>query len=449
MSKNTQIERFLDYYVELKHAPQYAVMIRGSWGSGKTWFVKRQLERLRTKGANELYVSLYGVASVSEIEEEFFRQLHPILASKGMALAGKVAKAFLKGALKIDLGDHGHVSGSASIGIPEIDLPEYLKKTKGMILVFDDVERCTIPISELFGYINYFVEHDGYKAILIANEDEIRDAGSEDDDGSSPSYVRIREKLIGKTFEIEADFDAALHAFVAEVESEVAREQITANVENIRAIYKTSDYKNLRHLRQALLDFARLLDLLEGQHQREFSLASNLLTTFLIYSIEMKSGGLDKNDIEQMSRSVIRGLIRSRVDQTVTASDRFRTRYSTLLPSERLLPDSIWAELMSTGLVERGKFRKAILNSGYFPKEEEAWVRLWNQSKLDDQDFERLIDVLCTEFKSNKFKESGILLHVTGILLAMSDRGLLEEKKRISCSRHALTSIRCGNRVIL
>jgi len=427
-SKNEQIEHFLDYYVGLKHAPQYAVMIRGSWGSGKTWFMERQLQRFRAKEGKALYVSLYGVATVLEIEEEFFRQLHPVLASKGMALAGKVAKAFLKGALKIDLGDHGHASTNMSFGLPEIDLPDYLKNTEGMVLVFDDVERCTVPINELLGYINYFVEHDGYKAILVANEDEIYAQNPKADD-SSTAYVRIREKLIGKTFEVEADLDAALHCFAEEIESTIAREQIEKNLENIRAIYKTSGYKNLRHLRQALLDFSRILSLLEGQHQKNDALASHLLAAFLVYSIEMKSGNLTASDIKTMSTTSFRSLIRSSSIDPENASDRILAKYAHLLPQQRLLPDSVWAELMSTGLVGRSEFRQAVLNSGYFPKEEATWVRLWNSSQLEDDEFEKLMDEMAAEFATSSFKEVGVLLHVTGILFAMSDLGVFAEKK--------------------
>jgi hypothetical protein len=39
-----------------------------------------------------MYVSLYGLTSVREIEDEFQRQLHPILSSKEMKTGWAVAK---------------------------------------------------------------------------------------------------------------------------------------------------------------------------------------------------------------------------------------------------------------------------------------------------------------------------------------------------------------------
>ena len=48
-----------------------------------------------------------------------------------------------------------------------------LLSIKDSILIFDDLERCDCPINEILGYINTFVEHDGMKVILVANQKEI------------------------------------------------------------------------------------------------------------------------------------------------------------------------------------------------------------------------------------------------------------------------------------
>ncbi len=44
---------------------------------------------------------------------------------------------------------------------------------KDSILIFDDLERCNCPVNEILGYINTYVEHDGMKVILVANQKEI------------------------------------------------------------------------------------------------------------------------------------------------------------------------------------------------------------------------------------------------------------------------------------
>jgi len=78
---NSYIEEYPDYYCNLRYPPEYAVLLKGSWGAGKTWFIKRYCERLKTSNQKYLYVSLYGIPTFEEIEDAFFQQLHPILSS--------------------------------------------------------------------------------------------------------------------------------------------------------------------------------------------------------------------------------------------------------------------------------------------------------------------------------------------------------------------------------
>ena len=45
MSMNLHIEEFLEYYCSLKHDPEYAVLLKGKWGAGKTWFIKNFIDK--------------------------------------------------------------------------------------------------------------------------------------------------------------------------------------------------------------------------------------------------------------------------------------------------------------------------------------------------------------------------------------------------------------------
>src|SRR5690242_4976293 len=91
---NLHIIEYLDYYFSLESSPEYAILLRGKWGAGKSWFINSYREKNKTK--EFLYVSLYGVTSYNEIEDSLFQQLHPVLASKGMKLAGKIIKGLIK-----------------------------------------------------------------------------------------------------------------------------------------------------------------------------------------------------------------------------------------------------------------------------------------------------------------------------------------------------------------
>lgn len=67
---NNHIEKYLDYYKNLEVSPEYAVLLRGNLGSGKTWFIKDYIKR--NTDLNHLYVSLNGVSSFQEIVDSYF-----------------------------------------------------------------------------------------------------------------------------------------------------------------------------------------------------------------------------------------------------------------------------------------------------------------------------------------------------------------------------------------
>ena len=67
-SINSHIETYLDYYCGLSHAPGFAILLKGKWGCGKTWFINKYREKLKQETKKYLYVSLYGMTSFSEMK---------------------------------------------------------------------------------------------------------------------------------------------------------------------------------------------------------------------------------------------------------------------------------------------------------------------------------------------------------------------------------------------
>jgi len=111
---NKHIEDYLTYYLNSNFNPGFAVLLQGKWGCGKTWFIKQFIENYPKpdKQKKFIYITLYGVTSVSEIEDQIFQQLHPILSSKAMALSGKILKGIARASLKVDFDGDNKSDGS-------------------------------------------------------------------------------------------------------------------------------------------------------------------------------------------------------------------------------------------------------------------------------------------------------------------------------------------------
>ena len=59
-------------------------MLKGNWGSGKTFFINKWIEDYKKGLGKEIilepiYVSLYGLKDTTQITTEIDRKLHPIL----------------------------------------------------------------------------------------------------------------------------------------------------------------------------------------------------------------------------------------------------------------------------------------------------------------------------------------------------------------------------------
>lgn len=163
----------------------YAVMIDGDWGCGKTYFVKEYLidkiEQNETEKKKKdedynikriVYISLYGVKSVDEVSKQVFMESYLAKAGKAKGILRKgtevvgtllpVAFDVMKSFTGIEA-DTDKVSGAVNAFL----------SIKNSIFIFDDLERCDCPVNEILGYINGFVEHEGLKVILVANQKEV------------------------------------------------------------------------------------------------------------------------------------------------------------------------------------------------------------------------------------------------------------------------------------
>ena len=428
---NLHIEEFLKYYYSFEQEPGYAVLLKGKWGTGKTWFITQTLNSLAQQDGKYLYVSLYGVTSFEEIEDQFFKQLHPLLSSKSMALTGKIAKGLLKATLKIDLDGDGKVDGSVPAQVPELNLPDYLTNTSGFIIVFDDLERASINLESLLGYINHYVEHQGYKVIIVANEEEIL-AHQEQRDDFKLAYRRIKEKLVGKTFEINPDLSGALVNFISEVKSSSAQELYNNNINLISEIYESSQYQNLRHLKQALWDFERFLLFVSPDASSKDGLLDHLLKIFLILSFEIKSGSILPKDISDFKTAYFSDLLdRDSKKKEETPYQRVSKKYKNVSLRDLLIEESIWVDFFDRGCCSDERVQESLEKSEYYRTENTPdWVKLWHSMDLSDDEFSTALASVENDFFEMKYSELGVVRHVAGIFLSLSKIGLMKKTRR-------------------
>ena len=333
------IESILDYV--RSDYTDYAIMINGEWGSGKTYFwnnqVKKKIESLKLNGKRftTIYMSLYGISNLEEISKKIFmetsqlmdKNLRRYMNSNGITTIPEYAKTGI---------DMANFFGSSSNG-GKIDYDEFFS-TDDKVLCFDDLERANVDVIDILGYINNFVEHDHIKTIIICNEKELStkiknnnlemktfiatyllDKQGELNKTDKPmvekiqdkiehvfdkaiDYERIKEKLIGETFEYAPQFDYIINGIFMRFEKN--RDLIRFLRENTKLIistFKKSGTRNLRILKHALNDFSKIYEEVSNLYPNTNYRAMQAMLIFTIaVSFEIKAGKITKEKFKNI-----------------------------------------------------------------------------------------------------------------------------------------------------
>lgn len=406
---NAHIENFLEYYLKLKESPGYAVLLSGDWGSGKTWFLKTFMD---TKDHKYLWASFNGVSRYSEIEDQFFEQLHPRLASKEMKLAGKIFKGLLKATVKIDWDDDGKADGSATIQNPDLKKSDFLNTDK-YVVVFDDIERSQMEIEEVLGYINQYVEVVGQKVICICNEKDIIE--------KTERYQKIREKVIGKVFEVNPDFQEILGEFLKIEDLKKSKIDFSRLEEPILKIFTNSKSKNLRVLKQGLLEFDRIFGEIDSEVLENEKLAIHLFSVFLIFYIEVHLGNYLATEITNLTNS---GFFYSLDNSSEKKKATFQ-KYDLPSLNTSLLPDTFWESILGEGYVPLEQISDSLKNSEYFATENTPlWRKIWRITDLTDNQFDEYYAELEKRIGSDEIEHWGEVVQIAGIYRTLNKKGL-------------------------
>jgi hypothetical protein len=445
---NDAIRKYLNYYFDLKTPPKFAVLLTGKWGSGKSWFVndvlKQKYGEHNKAGENYLSISLYGMASFGDIENEFFRQMHPFLSSKGAKFAGKLVKGLIKVSVNFDANGDGKSDGSLNAGVPSESLFGNTKPGNERPIIFDDVERCSIPIPLLLGYINQLVEQSDMHVILVANEEEIHNPSklkkSAIDNGTSDAeevaitpnseYQRIKEKLIGQTFKVMPMVENAFDSFYADLQEGTGKTIVAENADEIKKIYRATKLENLRLLRYVLMEFCRFSQVLNDDLLKNKELIFELLTEYICYSMLLRSGEFHSDELELFdiggSFYKIAGIKKDNQDKT----DTWRERLPWINNFSPLISSDLWQAILSGGALPLVQIDQSLRNSRYFAEETSPnWVQLWHAHyQLNDDDFAKLLKLVIDEWDHKHYQHEGEVLHVFGMLIEFGKSRLHDRK---------------------
>lgn len=278
--KTENIERIFTDYIKTDKT-QYAILLNGSWGCGKTYFWKYTLEEIAKKNDfKTIYVSLNGFGKIDDLDHQLFIKLIPFISNQENKVI-KSATTFVSNVLN-KISSH-YLKSSLSDIFKGVSIDSY--NFSKHIICFDDLERCQIPVKEVLGFINNLVEHKYLKTIILAHEPEV---------DKSTGYKRIKEKVVRRDLKFELNIRSTLPKLFEKYKDNthfhdflLAQKSI---ITDILAEYKQDNLRIISFYLDTLERISPALKNVDSKYVQETILFSAIIT------IEYKSGGLTSAD---------------------------------------------------------------------------------------------------------------------------------------------------------
>lgn len=292
MDGNT-IKGVVKDYLKREHT-DYAIMIDGVWGCGKSFFVENDLTcSIRNHDCpntdpSKKYIpviySLYGAESAEKIQLDIRRKIILSIPEPD----NKKKKAFHKSHhSKTESVFFTIIGGFADhFGIDSkrlVSLFNLINIPKNIVLIFDDLERSKMSAKEVLSVVNQFAERQKIKVIVICNETK------EDND-----YKQFKEKTIRYTLRYSPSTEEKFDNIVKEWfknKSSSYQSFIVFHKTLILEIFRLGECTNLRTLIFVLDIFEKIFkEITDRQFAEDF--LKGYLSFACIYSIEYKSGAV-------------------------------------------------------------------------------------------------------------------------------------------------------------
>lgn len=417
MNVNKHISEYIkNNYLNSAIPPQFAVLVKGDWGCGKTFLVKKILEEKYGKKdweKNVVWISVYGLSTIQQLQQKIFEKLHPILTGNAAKFAFGVMNTVTQ-TVNINLTD----ALSSFLDI----IQDKDKKNEMILLILDDIERCSIQISELFGFVSEEIIEKNLKAIFISNDEEIKKLQKD----SLNDYKSIKEKIIGMEFEVKPDIPEAVKGFISEIG---LSKYETILLEKSISVLENLKYNNLRSVRQAFVHISNILNILNTRNKNEDlnkDYISEVVEYFLVVFVQKARGKINTENEFINAIGVYKNY-----KQSLEVYNEKHDEKDTNLPIFYAI-DRIPLKDLYFNIIQQGDFSSESILADYkrFTEPDKKLTplqKLTDWPNLSEKDFEKCYKSVEDDFDKNKILNQIDIVRWAEMKFRFSHFGIIDE----------------------
>ena len=432
----TQVETMTDLDAILQYlkrpATDYAYMITGPWGSGKTYFWKNTVVPiLKTDNYwNDstrpipVYISLYGLKELSAVMNLIYISTNPKLVKSASWISFPIrigAKLFNRDKAYEEL---------QKIGSWFMQLFE----KKQILICFDDIERCECNLQEILGVINEYSEHYGLKVVLLCNE-EILEANEQ-------NYRTTKEKAVRITRKFAGNADTVLAALISDYSYDpVFHPYLIKNQNRIKELFNKSNLSNFRILKYSLHMLSTSYGALTRNSKNDISWQELLIDTLLPVIFEHQSGKMSSEDAQifltegtqllysqMIARKMSRNNNSSGEEDDTSVLEKFQTKYELSPLSKQTLKSPALAKFILEGSLDNDMLYGEInfIQNNKSPEFISAINFMENSYALSDVDFDAGVNSTLKALRNGEFNDWETLLKIARNLSSCQKYGFIK-----------------------
>ena len=306
-----RIDNALKNYLKLEN-PGYAILVRGQWGCGKTYYWQHNLAPLcKENNKGVIYISLNGLKNSNEASKKLFISLMRVNSNleddskflKGIKILVNGIDKLINIVAKLATKSKPlfmALSSSIKFEMQAWDFLDIYGELSEYLICIDDLERYRngSGLNEILGWINDLLEHKKAKVLILANEDRLK------------NFSKFKEKIVGKTLELNLDKQIVISSMLNDAYEYSASKGGAFLKENISLIIDTMEQSgktNFRVLRTIFDDFCQIYEL----YPKEYIHSSNrknilriILRCFLSFGIELRIEGMTIEQQKELLRVI-------------------------------------------------------------------------------------------------------------------------------------------------
>ena len=404
---NLALIETLKTYIKDARGADYAVMLTGDWGVGKTHLI-RTISKENIGDKKPIYVSLFGVASKQDFDDAVIAAVYPLVNKKLAKVTSSAVKA-LGGFFRIKT---------------DLKLTDILDTVQSGYFIFDDLERIapTITTEEVLGFINRYVEHGECRVVIVGNEAEIK---------GKDAFRKIKEKIIGRTLQVKPETENALTAYLDAIENSDFKKFAITNRAIFERVYNQSKVNNLRILKQALWDAEQLFYVFRPEHQNFEGDVISTIRLLFVFALEAKKGNLTADDILNRMHALALAMRRKDKERELSNIEKLQEKHADIDINDTTLNNDCLKGMIFDGAFIHARILASLEESNRFnaPESEVEWKTVWYAAQRESEHVHTAAKEMERKYAAGEYLVPGVILHVFSQRLWLAELGMIADSE--------------------